>query len=257
MTQKLYIKEWNRVFHYAAAIKGDVVKWRRSPIHTSPRARILAESREGRDAMCVFNAICDMVARYRSRGELVDDHGEPIDEVAVCRSSGIPIKVVKAGFALLKESKIGWLSIDPSVVGSSTDDRQKIDEQSTDGRSEIDSEQERSGTDKRREEIERNGTAFAQDLFSDDLVRSALRGVGVDGPKADAILTHPKATRQNVLNATAQMQTSLAKGRKFTHPDRMLMRIAWGEPGVKEKVATARARTSEQFAALRNRESAA
>lgn len=113
--------------------------------------------------------------------------------------------------------------------------------------------------DETKEEIQihQNGTAFAQDLFSDDLVRSALRGVGVDGPKADAILTHPKATRQNVLNATAQMQTSLAKGRKFTHPDRMLMRIAWGEPGVKEKVATARARTSEQFAALRNRESAA
>ncbi len=256
MAETLYIKEWNRVFHYAAAIKGDVVKWRRSPINTSPRARILALTREGRDAMCVFNAICDLVARYRSPGELVDDHGQPIDELAVHLASGIPLKVVKAGFEFLKEERIGWLSIDQNVVGSSTDDRPMIDEQSTSRRSKIDPEQERNGADKKREEQERNRAASAQDLFSDGLVRSALRDVGVDGPKADIVLTHDRATRSNLLQAVAQMRAQLAKGKRFTHPDRMLMRIAWGEPGVKEKVAMARAKTSEQFARLRQENAA-
>lgn len=116
--------------------------------------------------------------------------------------------------------------------------------------------QERDET-REEEEIEQNRNASASDLFSDSLVRSALRGVGVDGAKADMILTHEKATRANVLNATAQMKLAMDKGKRFTHPDRMLMRIAWNEPGLKEKVATARARTKEQFAALRKREDAA
>ncbi len=250
MDETLYIKEWNRVFHYEAAIKG-TVQWRRSPIHPSPRARLMATTRDGRDALCVFNAICDLVVRYKQRGVLVDDHGQPIDETLVHLSSGIPISIVRKGFQFLRSPQIGWLTTNPVDI-QSTDDRRMIDDSSTDDRRKIDPEQNRTEQIRSEEDKTRQAPASVpKDLFSDELVRSALRGVGVSDENAWVILTHPNATRENLLHASAQMAKQMGGGRRFTHPHRMVMRIAWKEPTAKEKVAQARAHTGRQFDAAR------
>ena len=222
MTPALYIKDFVDVFHYAACIKGEV-SWRRQPVtHKSARYRMLMADAKGRDAFAVFMGIVDLVVRYkRTDGALLDAENRPITPELVSVSTGIPVKVCREGFEKLKSKDIGWL----------LNDRPSIDGPSTDGRLEVDPDQNRS--ERIREEgIELNKSAHAGEASP---IRIELVRAGVSDEQADVILTHPKFEEQRVRFVLAQMRASRTP---IKHPHRYVLTQAGMELGAKTKHAS-------------------
>lgn len=136
MSDPVYIiRDWQRVFAYAAADKHDVVLWRRHPIKHSTTYRELMLTSEGRTAYCVWCAILDTCASQKTNGKLHTGR-RPINAAFITVATGIPLAETNSAMALLADPQIGWLI--PFANDESTFDRRLIDEQSTDDRRIVD-----------------------------------------------------------------------------------------------------------------------
>lgn len=136
MTPPLYIiRDWQRVFAYAAADKHASVQWRKHPIKHSMTYRELMLTAEGRTAYCVWCAILDICAGQKTNGVLHTGR-RPIDAQAITVATGIPVSETNSAMALLADPSIGWLIV--ADDDQSTDDRRTIDFESTDNRRMID-----------------------------------------------------------------------------------------------------------------------
>lgn len=109
MVGEFVIKDYKRVFWLFEMGRADEVTWTKWPVsRNSTSYRRLMLTPAGRTAFCVFNGIVRLVSRERTGGMLVI-RGRAMADTDIHTETGIPLKDVRLGMAMLKSQDIAWI----------------------------------------------------------------------------------------------------------------------------------------------------
>lgn len=197
----LWIKDWDKVFCLKEAEKHEQVTWTKFPVSRAGLSyRRLMSTSSGRTAYCVFVGCVRIVARGKTKGELVDK-GRELTASDMAAETGIPVPQCKAAIDLLKSAEVGWLTDTEPVSGRFENGEEPASERLQNG-----SRAEQSRADKKRENKKADGEPVGSVGISSrgnqpaslPTVADMLRDCGISGKAFDAICGCERITPQIV-----------------------------------------------------------